>query len=262
MKISAVIIAVSLLAAGCGKPNQEKTEAPVVQKKALYGSVSFSERIGLTPDARLEIILLDVSLADAPAVEIARASFDNPGQAPIPFSIDYDPSIIDERHSYSVSARVYDREQLIFISDTVNPALTHGATDEVNVRTVRAARNTLQQPDAPLANTKWMLTSVNGISVDAVDRGDQAHLFLDGANQKVTGFGGCNRFNGTFSTVDKKISIGNVAITMMACDKGNEIELAFMDALGQIDEYRIKGGTLRGYGAGTLIVSFKANSSK
>ena len=43
----------------------------LARAKTLRGSVSYVERIALPPDAILEVRLIDVSLADAPATTIA-----------------------------------------------------------------------------------------------------------------------------------------------------------------------------------------------
>lgn len=250
-----------LFLAACEEP-PPPPDPPAPQMKTITGIVTFSERIGLTPESRLEMQLLDVSLADAPAKVIATMAADNPGQAPIPFSLAYDPTMIDERHSYSVSAKIFDRDQLIFISDTVHPVITRGADDEVTVRTVRFTRNKLAEPDAVLAGTKWLLTSAYGSTVSERRGSLQVHMQLNDSDETVFGFAGCNRFGGSYSLEGNKIKFGNVAITMMACPEGGDTEMQFMKALAEVDEYRINGGTMSGYAGGALIISFKAHSLK
>jgi putative lipoprotein len=51
--------------------------------------------------------LEDVSLADAPAVLVGEQRFLARGrQVPLPFAVIFDPSDIDPRHTYNVSATI------------------------------------------------------------------------------------------------------------------------------------------------------------
>jgi len=138
MKRLVWLLFLPLVLPGCGE-SEPVGEPPAPQLQTISGTVEFVERIGLTPESRLEIRLLDVSLADAPAREISSRSIERPGQSPLPFSIDYDPQLIEPGKTYSISARVYDRGKLILVSDTVNPVLTGDAGSEVRVRAVRVS---------------------------------------------------------------------------------------------------------------------------
>jgi putative lipoprotein len=77
--------------------------------------------------------LLDTSLADAPAVEIAYQRIEDPGTPPIPFTLDYDPREINERMQYGVRATIRHTGQLLFTSDTHYPVLTRGAGNKAEV---------------------------------------------------------------------------------------------------------------------------------
>ena len=82
-----------------------------------------------------EAVLEDVTVADAPAIELGRTTIADPGNPPFAFEIDYDPA--DDRrrtHTYSVRAQVSVGRKLIFVSDKMNPVLTAG-------RAVRGARS-------------------------------------------------------------------------------------------------------------------------
>jgi putative lipoprotein len=46
---------------------------------------------------------------------------------PIPFELRYEPTRIDPKHQYTVSARILVDGQLRFISDTAYPVLGSGA---------------------------------------------------------------------------------------------------------------------------------------
>jgi len=99
----------------------------------LKGTATYRERIALTPDAVFEVMLEDVSKADAPAVVVGSVRIDKPGQVPIRFEIPFDPARIDQSRSYSMRARIMVGQQLIFTTDQAYPVLTRGHGNEVQL---------------------------------------------------------------------------------------------------------------------------------
>ena len=73
-------------------------------RATLDGEVYYLERIGLPKTATYEVSLQDVSLADAPAVTLAKQSGQIKGQIPLPFHLTYDPAEIKPGHRYAISA--------------------------------------------------------------------------------------------------------------------------------------------------------------
>ena len=134
-KVAILLFACSFIAA-CEKDPQPEAESAVITN-TISGTIKFRERIGLTRNSQLEVQLLDTSIADMPAKPIAHKIVDDPGQAPFDFTIDYDPAVIVERNTYSVSAKIRDGGKLILVSHTANPVLTHGAPSIVTVEMVR-----------------------------------------------------------------------------------------------------------------------------
>ena len=84
----------------------------------VTGTFTYRERIALTPNAVVEVKLVDISRADAPAITIGEQIIKNPGQVPIAFEIEYDLADIDERFSYTVEVRITEGGELAFINDT------------------------------------------------------------------------------------------------------------------------------------------------
>lgn len=86
----------------------------------LEGVALYRERIALPRDAVLTVTIQDVSLADAPASTIARASIPTRGrQVPLPYTVEYDPSRIVAGRRYTVNARIEDGAgNLLWITDT------------------------------------------------------------------------------------------------------------------------------------------------
>jgi putative lipoprotein len=251
-----VVLQVLLACSGTEKSPASQTEPPVTEQ--VTGVVMFRDRVGLTPEARLEVRIHDVSRADAPAIEIASIGVDDPGQSPIGFSIVYDPALIDERHTYSISARVYDRGQLIFVSDTMTPVLTRGAGRDVVVDVVRVSQNKLEKPTVSLEGTRWLLRNVYGQQILPQPEQPLPYFELDAAAGTVTGFAGCNRLTGRYSASGTSLDMNNLAVTMMSCPDGEAIETAFLKALAQIDAVLIEGETMRAYAADALIANFEA----
>ena len=106
---------------------------------SVTGSVNYRERIALTPEAVVEVQLLDVSLADASAKLIARQTIKPKRQVPIPFELVYDPADIDERFTYTVRATIRERGRLLFTTDRSYRVLTRGSPNNVDLMLVRTS---------------------------------------------------------------------------------------------------------------------------
>ncbi|ATR82069.1 hypothetical protein CS390_05615 [Pseudomonas sp. HLS-6] len=92
------------------------SSTPPTPTASLDGEVFYLQRIALPPSATLSVSLQDVSLADAPAVTLARQSGPVNGQVPLPFHLTYDPSQVKPGHRYAVSARIELDGKLMFIN--------------------------------------------------------------------------------------------------------------------------------------------------
>ena len=66
----------------------------------VSGTITYRERIALTPDMTVVVELRDVSLADAAAPLIASQTIRGPGQVPIRFRLPYDRDDISPRNTY------------------------------------------------------------------------------------------------------------------------------------------------------------------
>lgn len=117
------------------------TGVPAERTVAVTGNIAYRERIALPPTAQIEVRLDDVSLADAPANNMATQSFASEGrQVPFAFSLTVDRADIDPRHSYAVSARITDAGgKLMFITDTRN-SVTFGSGSTIDMGTLNLVR--------------------------------------------------------------------------------------------------------------------------
>ena len=134
-----MIAAWTLLAAACqggSTPANATVEvAPGRTPNAsVTGSVTYRERLALSPEATLIVELRDVSYADASAMLIARQTIPNPGQVPISFKVEYNRDDIDPRNSYAISARIVESDgRLAFTNDTAYEVITGGKPDRVDM---------------------------------------------------------------------------------------------------------------------------------
>ncbi|MCY3617434.1 MAG: YbaY family lipoprotein [Acidimicrobiaceae bacterium] len=127
---AAMLIATMVLvvATGCG------VAGSVFGGSSVTGTVTYRERIALTPDARLIVQVRDTSYADADAELVAEQVISDPGQVPISFEVDYDPGDIDSGNTYSVSARIEEADgRLAFVNDTAYDVITRGNPKRVDM---------------------------------------------------------------------------------------------------------------------------------
>jgi putative lipoprotein len=103
----------------------------------VAGTAQYRERVYPPPSAVFEATLLDVSRADAPAVELGRVEVANPGAPPYNFQIAYDRDAIDDRRIYAVRAAIHADGNLMFTTDSFHPVLTRDAPDTVEILMVR-----------------------------------------------------------------------------------------------------------------------------
>ncbi|MFO1210211.1 MAG: YbaY family lipoprotein [Amaricoccus sp.] len=135
-------ILLTLLAAAAGG-------AALAAQTHLVGTVDYSEELTLPPGAVLEVVLEDVTDADAPAREVGHSTSPDPGSPPFAFDIAYDPAAIDPGRAYSVRAQVSVGRKLVFVSDGMNPVLTRGAPPTTAVRMIKVGETAAETGAAP-----------------------------------------------------------------------------------------------------------------
>ena len=135
-------LAVLLTAAACqGEPESPGGTTTVTSGKqpnaSVSGTVTYRERLALTPGARLEVQLRDTSYQDAAAPLIAEQVIENPGQVPISFKVEYNRDDIDDRNTYSIQAAITEADgRLAFTNDTAYDVITRGNPSKVNMTLV------------------------------------------------------------------------------------------------------------------------------
>ena len=69
----------------------------------------------------------------------------------------------------------------------------------------------------------------------------EPHLILEAATRLAAGYGGCNRFTGSYTLEGESLAFGPLASTRMACADGMELEQSFHSALSRTARWRISG---------------------
>ena len=94
------IVLSTLVACGSERsPSDATVEVPSGRSPnaSVSGSVTYRERLALSPGAKLVVELRDVSYQDAAAPLIARQTISDPGQVPIKFKVEYTPATTSTR---------------------------------------------------------------------------------------------------------------------------------------------------------------------
>ncbi len=101
---------------------------------SVIGTVTYRERIALSPGAVVTVQLRDTSLMDVASELIAEQVITNPGQVPIEFEVRYNEDDINPRNTYSIQARITESDgRLAFINDTAYDVITRGNPTRVDM---------------------------------------------------------------------------------------------------------------------------------
>jgi uncharacterized lipoprotein YbaY len=169
----------ALLCASCSTSTTEPASA------SITGTASYRERMMLPPDARLEVILEDVTLANAPADEIAHTAVETSRAPPYPFRLDYDPARINSNHRYNVRARIMADGKLLFQSDAGYAVLGSANVTKVDIllKRVSAETSVASAPSQQLrgmysytADAGWFVDCRSGVRLAVAQQGDNAAL--------------------------------------------------------------------------------------
>ncbi|MBO9514141.1 MAG: YbaY family lipoprotein [Variovorax sp.] len=107
----------------------------------VTGTVAYRERIALDPSAEIVVQLLDVSRMDVAATVLAEQRIRADGrQVPIGFELEVDPSRVDPRMRYTVSARILQDGRLLFVTDRAYPVLTYREGNTASLMLTRVER--------------------------------------------------------------------------------------------------------------------------
>ena len=118
MSKRACVAALFLLVAG---PVLEARQAALIT-----GTISYRERMALSPTAVVDVRLDDVTRPGSAEPVLSATRIDRPGQVPIRFELPYDPASINQRNRYAVRAVISDQGVVMFASLDTVLVLTQG----------------------------------------------------------------------------------------------------------------------------------------
>jgi putative lipoprotein len=134
------------LAACATTPRPPVDKTPPVEKEApsvrppetgetqVTGSVFYLERIALSPEAVVQVEVVEVAPEGGKETVIGHRTLSSPGQVPIPFSVGVPSERIRPEGSYVVRARITDGGRTFTTPEPV-PVLTQGhPSQDVRVR--------------------------------------------------------------------------------------------------------------------------------
>ena len=115
---------------------------------------------------------------------------------------------------------------------------------------------------ASLENTYWKLTQLRDSAISASPK-NEPHLILNSETRRVSGSGGCTRLVGSYTLDGDHLTFGHTAGTMMACLEGMDTEKAFLQALQQVNSWKISGQHLELFDTyGKQVAGFEARYVK
>ncbi len=105
---------------------------------------------------------------------------------------------------------------------------------------VASVANTTDMSTNEIISGTYALEQINGNKVTK-----DLTLEFDSKTNKVSGFTGCNRFFGTYTTSDNTISFSEIGATRRMCeDEINTLEISMLKALAESNSYELSEGKL------------------
>ena len=130
MRITVALVAIAVLAA-CGRGSGSKPASPAPTPAVrpaepaavlISGSITYPEKVALAPNVVVQIQVVDVSRADAPATVVASTELHPAGkQIPIAYRLDVKRSEFRPGRRYQVNVRITEGKVLRFITKTAHP---------------------------------------------------------------------------------------------------------------------------------------------
>jgi heat shock protein HslJ len=108
-----------------------------------------------------------------------------------------------------------------------------------------------------LIDVEWRLTHL-GSEPAPVGAGDrQVTMRFAGTEGRVSGFGGCNRYAGTYVLRGDSLRFSPLMMTRMACDKGMDLEVRYAALLETVRRARVANGALELLAGDSIVARYK-----
>ena len=104
---------------------------------------------------------------------------------------------------------------------------------------------------------EWQLVELNGQPAPLGGGGKPGTLRLAEDEGRASGFAGCNRFSGTFTTSAAQVQFGPLMMTKMACSEGMDLEARYPAALGGSNGFRVTATGLELLSGSQVVARFR-----
>ncbi len=111
--------------------------------------------------------------------------------------------------------------------------------------------------DTTLVGPLWVLDSLPGVASIAGNGGRMPDLRF-GADGNAGGFSGCNSMGGPYTIAGDSLDFGPLAMTMMACEDGMDVERALGAALDRVVRFARRDSTLELFDSAGLVARFRS----
>ncbi|MEM7065128.1 MAG: YbaY family lipoprotein [Cyanobacteria bacterium P01_B01_bin.77] len=217
---------------------------PQPTDETITGTVSYLPRIALPSDAIIEVSLVDVSRADAPAITLSSQKIVSSGrQVPFPFTLLYDPEQISPGLSYAVQSRIAVDGDLKFVTTAQFPVITNGHPTEVEVQ-VEPTNQVATAEEIRLTSATWQLEQIryrDGVQLVPASPSNYTVEFT--ANGRLAIRADCNQVSGSYAQNGSGLTIELGYTTQAACAP-ESIDQDYLQALRYANSYFFENGKL------------------
>lgn len=114
------------------------------------------------------------------------------------------------------------------------------------VSTEKQTNQESKKTQQEVTNTTWELVELEGNQIDQSKmNGKNIQIILNQADHKITGFSGCNHFNGNYNLENGyRLRFSEIASTTMTCPNSRFNESQLLEALNMTDNFRIQNKKL------------------
>lgn len=105
--------------------------------------------------------------------------------------------------------------------------------------------NNKSQDNLSIFDANWELIKIGSSTPKLSQEDEKISLSLAQEPMNYSGFSGCNRYFGSYSIKDSKISFKEAGMTLMACPDGDmNLEYKYVNILNKVESYSMKEDTL------------------
>lgn len=105
-----------------------------------------------------------------------------------------------------------------------------------------------------LYGEEWKLIRMNETDYTGLEQ--PITLFINQNDNKVSGFGGCNRYFGTLKLNENSFKLSEIGSTKMYCTETMPVEDAYFKLLHQVDHFEINENQLLLSSQGVIVLVF------